>query len=851
LINITVNEQTESSRAQNVTFNDANPAWLQVVHNDLDATFGNVDNDDAPLGDFLKRPVRIRSFDWTPGTTFFERFNPWVEFYTNLRVINRISNFNLVRSNLHVRFLINGSPFHYGKILSGYTPRASAILDVSSDQFENVTAYDADFNCALSQKPHVFLDSTTSSGADIILPFISPLNYMSIVDSDWNTMGLIYMQSLSTLKHAQGSADKVNITVFAWAEEATLAIPTTKISDDLFPQSGCEYAAQMGLLNKVRDEYGNDFISKPAAVVANIAGRMKSLPMIGPYARASEAGAGALSSMAAVLGFSRPSTSRIGYNVQARPGGNYANTNVPDTSEKLTLDWKQEVTVDPRTVGLGSNDDLSIRSIVAHESYMGQFTWPQTFANEALLWNTVVTPCVGVGTSTAMYLTSPGFAALPFSYWRGTLRYRFVIEASAYHRGRLKVVYDPNQVYSTSDYQTQYTHVIDLHSERDFTIDVGWGNKHTYKNCTTGLPQYANQASTGAILAPQNDSFNNGSIGVYVVNQLTGPDDAIDNDVKISVFVSMGEDAEFFAPSDFVMSTTSYFPQSGVEIEEQYEAQVGEDAAANDSEPSKPSPQSTEMALASHVLQDDKAVMVYYGDPICSFRALLKRYNYHTSLRWDLTGMTRAILYRARYRHWQFPFYRGSNVANTNGTRDLTNGASGVNYAAMTLLNYVTPAFVGYRGGIRWKAYLVDSAQSVSHQRYTRVNAFPTGLRNGYRVDTYTQDAPGQAQAASDDELFYNGKNTNMGATLVATRLNNVLEAEIPYHSDKRFYPARHCLAAEIQEDQCDLATYELSTVSAPEYCKTMFFCAAADDFSLFMYQGAPKIYLYQAVALP
>lgn len=843
-----MNEQTESSRAQNVTFNDANPAWLQVVHNNLDDTFGNVDTEDAPLGDFLKRPVRIKSFDWTPGSTFFERFNPWVGFYTDLRVINRISNFNLVRSNLHVRFLINGSPFHYGKILAGYTPRASLSLDASPDEFEHITSYDSDFNCTLSQKPHVFLDSSTSSGADIILPYIAPTNYMSIVDSDWYTMGLLTMQSLSTLKHAQGSADKVNITVFAWAEEATLAIPTMKTSDDLFPQqSGPEYTAQMGLLSRMKDEYGNGFISKPAAAVANMAGKMSSLPLIGPYARASEIGAGALSSMAGILGFSRPTTSRIGYNVQARPGGNFANTNVPDTSEKLSLDWKQEVTVDPRTVGLGANDDMSIRSIVAHESYMGQFTWPQSFVSEALLWNAVVTPCVGVGSGTSMYLTAPALAAMPFSYWRGTLRYRFVVEASAYHRGRLKIVYDPNQVYATSDYQTQYTHVIDLHSERDFTIDVGWGNKHSYKHCSTEFTSYLDQESTTAIMAPKNDAYNNGSIGVYVVNQLTGPDDAIDNDIKISVFVSMGEDAEFFAPSDLVVGYTSYFAQSGLESADIYTAQVGEDASANDSEPSKPAPQETEMALAGHVLQDDKAVMVYYGDPVCSFRTLLKRYNYHTSLRWDLSAMTRANLFRGRYRHWQFPFYRGNNVRNTAGQLDSTNGAPGVNYGAMTLLNFLTPCYVGYRGGIRWKAYAMNNFQSMAHQSYSRVNAFKSGLRSGWSLLSFMQSDTGLSAVACEDELYYNAKNSSLGTTIANVRLNNVIEAEIPYHSDSRFYPARHCLASQIKGDQCNLAMYEMNTSSPSEYCKTMLYCAAADDFSLFMFQGAPKIYYYQA----
>lgn len=850
LINVTVNEHVESTQAQNVTFNDANPAWHQIVHNDLDATFGNLDNSDAPLSDFLSRPVRIRGFDWVPGTTFFTTFNPWSDFLSNTRVINRINNFNLLRCNLHVRFLINGSPFHYGKILAGYSPRASVAVDEGEDQFEEVTSYDSDFNCVLSQRPHVFLDTTTSSGADIILPYIAPFNYMSIPDTDWYRMGTFVMQSLSTLKHANGEADRVSITVFAWAENVSLAIPTTVPSGDLFAQqTGEEFDAQMGLISKLKDEYGSGFISKPAAAISRMAGKMTNMPLIAPYARASEIGAGALSNVAGLLGFSRPTTSRFGYNVQDRPGGNYANTNVPDTSEKLTMDWKQEVTVDPRVVGLGGNDDLMISSIVAHESYMDQVVWPQSSTSEALLWNTFVTPCVGVGTGSAMYLTAPAVAAMPFSYWRGTIRYRFVIEASAYHRGRLKIVYDPNVTLSAADYNTQYTHVVDLQSERDFTIDVGWGSKYSYKNCENAFNRYPFQTSPNPFFSQEDEQFKNGVLAVYIVNALTGPSDSIDNDVTINVFMSMGEDAEFFGPTSQVLSSTSYFAQSGSESEEIFDTQIGEEAAEMTEEPSKPSPQSTEMSLAPHLLNDEHAVAVYYGDPIKSFRSLLKRYNYHSSIRWDIGSPPGSTLVRNSYRHWYFPFYRGNNVQAVSSARiDQTNGPEGTNYACTTLLNFLTPCYVAMRGGVRWKAVLISRSIVGSLQTYTRTGGFGDdggGERNGYVISTDTQASATLADVAREDEDYYRFSNLVSGGTIIPHAQNPVVEAEIPFHNKRRFYNARHALAKFVKDDASNFADYRLEHVGNNGYAKTQFYCAAADDFGLYMFRGAPKIYSY------
>jgi hypothetical protein len=54
---------------------------------------------------------------------------------------------------------------------------------------------------------------------------------------------------------------------------------------------------------------------------------------------------------------------------------NIANSNVHDTAMKLTLDVKQENTVDTRVLGLAGEDEMTISSIAKRQSYLTQFGW--------------------------------------------------------------------------------------------------------------------------------------------------------------------------------------------------------------------------------------------------------------------------------------------------------------------------------------------------------------------------------------------------------------------------------------------------------------------------------------------
>jgi hypothetical protein len=311
---------------------------------------------DATLEEFFSRPVRIHSFVWTPGSPMFEFIDPWSLFFHNVRVVNRINNYNLLRALLHIKVVLNGNGFYYGRAMASYLPRANSII--GSPLPRALVPQDL---IQMSQLPHIYLDPTTSQGGEITLPFFHPNNALSIPENDFAQVGALTFKDLTTLAHANNGTNPVTITVFAWATDVSLSIPTSTRNGSLSPQMG--------------DEYGLGPVSRPANTIARAAGALSKIPVIAPYAKATQMAAQAVGDVASIFGYSRPTQVTQSSTVKPEFVGVLANTNVPDNATKLTLDCKQEVTVDPRVVGLASSDEMSILSLAKRESYYGSFLW--------------------------------------------------------------------------------------------------------------------------------------------------------------------------------------------------------------------------------------------------------------------------------------------------------------------------------------------------------------------------------------------------------------------------------------------------------------------------------------------
>lgn len=828
--------------SQMITFNDQAKNYLYANDAPYDKTMCVGDNDDANLGNFFARPIKIRDFDWGVGTTMFEQFNPWSDFFSNQRVADRIAHFNLLKCKLKVKFILNGNGFHYGRLIATYLPIQA------SDNFTLSRAFFTQDIIQASQRPHLYLDPTLSQGGELMLPFFFRENAMNIPETDWNQNGEIRIHTLNTLRHANGANDTVTISVFAWAEDVELSMPTSS-APGFLPQSGTG--------EKIDDEYGKGPISRPASVVASAAGKLTNVPYIGGYARATELAANAISGVATAFGYSRPNQIADYQHYKTQPTSNLANTNVGDLSQKLSVDCKQELTVDPATAGIMVEDELSLKSIACRESYLTQFPWVTEETPETMLWQCKVTPALWdkisvSGEPTEIHVPACGLASLPFQAWHGTMKYRFQIVASNFHKGRLKIVYDPYG-FASNEYNTNYTYIHDIAENKDFTLEIGWGTHYPY--CTVGMP---GRVVGTSIVSEENLPFSttpvgeaatigaNGILRVYVVNPITVPNSAAAGDVAVNVFVSAGEDIRFRNP-DNILDQYTYFPGSApsrartaIDESERLDPQSGEEQPdiEGTTEPSKPIETEVMTTMATPTQEGGEYDKVFYGESISSFRQLLKRFNYHSS------DFCMGAVLGSDVFHWTnemlaFPYYNGYAPA---AITDVTSPFPGkANLCKMTLMNLLTPCYTGWRGGIKWKKILslpgnFRTETSVLVQR----GYGPAGYNNEFDItaDTAEVDALAQRQ----DIITSCGA----GAAVTHASVMPSVEIEMPYQEQTRFTTAKTAnWTGSANRPRSYFRTSTTQATSGNSIAWLDNYVAAGEDFQLFFFTGAPILYRY------
>jgi len=857
-----VSKASDSLSTQNVHFVDGDTPWSYDISSSPDVTTQLSGFSDAELGTFLSRPIKIKEYSWVPeGTRLFETFNPWTEFFTNIDVMEKINRFRNLRCNLRMKILLNGNSFYYGRALVSYNPY------LTNDSVTLNRAFFAQDLIGASQKPHFMLDPTTSQGGEMMLPFIWPENFVAITSVDWHAeLGRVTIHDFDVLHHANGGSDPITVSVFVWAEDVTLSVPTTKLVDGLaqgVAQSGTAnrkldqfgfptYEEQAGGMKKKgasrkvnntssNDEFTKDgLISKPASAIANAANILSQIPVIAPYAKATSMVASRIGQVAKIFGYSRPQVLEDIHPYTPRYMGNLTNSDTPETLVKLSLDSKNELSIDTRVMGLGGEDELAISAIAQRPSFWKQFDWPESATPDDLLASILVTPALVDSLShpagLEIHPTALAFAAAPFEAWQGSIKFRFNVVCSEYHRGRLRLVYNPlsnnagvvpyNQVYSTT---------IDISEDRDFEYEVKWADIRAW-NVNFGADSYA-LASTFSTVSSVSagSSLDNGCLSVYVVNELATPSTTA-ADVKVQIWVSGGDDIAFAVPTVSGIKNTSYF----VEQSDIYEPQSEEvpDSLATSNDDSNAPNCSNEISAFGDMagkIPDDNQYLVYQGERIVSFRDMLRRYNYHTSW-WP--GEVGAGLRMVSTDLTDFPYYRGWDPNGADAGVPSLGGSAPYNFCNQTLLNWLTPAFVCRRGGLRHKAILTGtSSTTLGSFGVSRHGLF--GISNGQSAHPLDDLVIGNRRS----EMLETLRRTTGGSALTPILNNPCLEYETPFYtSGQRFVPARdtdYYAGLHSGHELTNDVFVDSSGMRVDKYIST------AEDFQLGLFIGAPVYYAY------
>lgn len=834
------------SKTQIMGFVDQNPSYVCEIASDPDPTATSVANADCTLGEFMSRPVKIANYSWPVGTPngINQVLYPWTAFLRNRRVINRLTTFRNIRGRLHVKFLVNGNNFYYGRMLVSYLPFGAfgpGNFGLARPAGPLTPPIDT---VAATCRPHIYLDPSTSQGGEMVLPFFysqDALTLPTLTDAELNSMGQLWLTSLTPMFHTNGGTTAVTVSVYAWMTDVHMYGPTETNASILVPQAGTEY--------------GQGVISKPMSVLSRFASTMKDAPAIGPYAMATSMAASTVGQIASLFGFSRPRILDDPVPMVPLLCGNMANYNANDTSISLALDSKQEVTIDPRVTGLSSADELSIHHIASKESLMGRVQWDVGTPEGVMLHTQYVTPCFyrtsgAPGATQEVALSSCGFAAYPFSYWRGTVKYRFQIVASGYHKGRLKVVFDAWTTSFAQEDNTAYTRIVDLAEERDFEVDCAWQSGRP--SCSVGF--FSNFSS--AVL-PAQPGFTNGTVSLYVLNELVGPS-ATTNPIYINMFVSC-PDIMLWGPTSERLNTTSYFPFSSnplVAIEEEENAEEEKDATEeleaqsgeivesdenNAGDPSIPNNPSTTFEMGEENGQD-QLIAILAGERVSSIRQLLKRYCFHTYYSYSCFS-NHQVMYQ--FTLPRMPWYYGS--APNSYDRLGAQATVPFNKCKTTFYNFFRPAYAGHRGSVRWKFCRVSN--TTAGTSFYGIPEMVTLERrpneSGYAVNEWIIESPANATEnitnRARDWTYVSPHGAN--GLNASSKTNPNLEIELPWYSQGRFARlANPVYSTTVPQSEGMEFTGWLGRSQATTYGSYM---AVGEDFNMMFYHGPPIHYRY------
>jgi hypothetical protein len=799
-------------KEQNEIFRDGENSSTVMVPGGPAPTSYIAATDDVSLQNFLSRPVNVITVPWAQGLAFSAfgvEFDLWDLFMTNPRVANKVTGYAQIRGRIHCKLTINGGPFYFGRMLAALHPHHR-----SDDLAPFDGTVDVQSLCPLSQLPHVYLDPTTSQGGEISMPFLNGTEYFACgYDSTDYATGYgdtvtLVLRQLATLRHANNSSIGLNIKVYVWLTEVEYSTLTSQSPSTLVAQSGEEAKGS-----------SSGFISGPATIVAAASKKLSDVPVIGPYAQATHEVARAVGSVAKAFGFSRPTNTATTRTMES--AGNFVNADVPDMGFKLTLDSVQELSIDPKTIGFGvSEDPFAIANIASRESWMDATSWDTSSPPGTVIKTWVVQPFFRCTSALGgFYLPAVGAASLPYGFWGGTLRYRFMIVCCSHHQGRLRVSWDPDmQGFGASgEHNINHTMIIDIAKTRDFTVEIGWGQRTPYVPRYTTVDNVSEQAK-GTNINFSYKPWGNGTLRLEVLNELTIPaTDADASNVEIHVFVSGGDDFRVANPISEMLDLT-YRPQSGLEETEVIK-------------PNQEDESSETLGSSSQVLpQIDK---VYFGESFVSWRPLLKRYMIYRRI------PTTAGNFVNRLPH--FPLTRGIS---STGVDVSTSLASNYNYVNSTHIDILSRCFAFQKGAIRYRVFHESNPGANHPVQLSRWSGHRSAGTNYVFGVAALPTPPKALNFWSMDERSGNAvtKPAGLAGSHQGFMSQGNLVIESPYVSRYKMSSARWLNWASTN---CPIAADVGGIlIHGTNGAQTTISIAAGEDYTCFFWLGMPKLYL-------
>lgn len=446
-------------------------------------------DDDVLLGEFLARPRFVGSFTWAAATAYDSvpySASILSALLSDTDMMLKLRGFANAKFDLNVRIQCAGSPYFTGGLAVGWRPTGGGCngAPVFTD---TPTLHPAQL---LQLPAHALLDPSTRDNIDLKLPFIHINGIYDLATPV--AYDYLKFSVLNVLRTTGSEAASMVITVHAWMTNVQLSAPTYQ----------SERAGSVVRSGRPAAQVMRGFASAFARGAADIALTSVGLgaPALAPITRAVEENTPSLTSNGA--------TSLVTLS-------QHAGTESPIDS-------------------LVSSDELSFSSISSREGWLTRILWnngaPANLAVIPVLPTTLPTT-VTIGTTptaNAFLYTPTGYISLPFSYWRGTMRFRIEVRCNKFCTGTIRVRYLP-RAYTSPAFNIKASDVLskslDITTGTEMTIDCPFSaNRPWLRVNHTIVNDTGSDYSNGMIVIDYIEGLKSSTVPVEVNVYMSCPD---------------------------------------------------------------------------------------------------------------------------------------------------------------------------------------------------------------------------------------------------------------------------------------------------------------------------------------
>jgi len=794
-----------------------------------------------PFTNSLEREIKVTEISITCNGSFTDTsLDIWSQWWQHPFIQDKIRNFAYLKCNLHVRFVPSFSPFHYGKALIVYSPYNSISTVAKTPYDTSITAGTEKREFALQYYSCFpikgYLNAADNNVVEMTIPFMSCRNYVSVAETlsprDVDKLGDIHFMTMNRFLRANPNAtSNARVAVFVRATDVQVSVPTAlePTAGKAKPQTKKRVTFKSnGSVKDETDEAATGLVSGPASAIAKAADALATIPVIGKFARATSIGAGAVSSIARLFGFSNPAMIAASSPVTLKLFSNIATTVGGSSSVPLSLDPKCEITIDPTVIGADSKDDMAISAIVQREQWIGKGKWTDavgqfiTAGATSCICSVLVNPTVCRRDTSRqagmdiIQLTPAGYIGEMFRFWRGSIFYRIEVVASKYHAGALLIAFDPlNSLVSTTiadviqtDVTRRSTVILDLAEAHEVELEVNYISSEIFLRnrsiLNNSFAPWNDTTTTFDLNSFESDETDMGMLTVTVLNRLTAPGDTTvysgdGAGVDVNVFMRCGPDMQFAQPSSVDgWENFSFTPTSG----------------------------NIAMVDAPH----DDDMLTCFGEKILSIRSLLKR-----SCVVYMKGISTTSSSANAIAQFKFPHFSPEH---------LPSGSFSNCYES-----FLAPCYFAKRGGMRWK-FVFDNSDFVSGVGFLSNDSSGVAIISRNQSDSAVTWTPAFVYSGtwstSVRSLFPSGA---QGAEITHLAYKPAVDIQSPFYSSNRFALAgalNSVTATHLQVNPTmDQVLYtDISAYSAGgQTMKITALASAAEDYNLIMFLGPPPIY--------